>query len=235
VRAGVPGRDGRIALVETLTAAAPWRALRGAPEGRIPVRQSDLRVRRTKSRAATSTIFAVDASGSQALARMAEAKGAVECLLADAYVRRDEVALVAFRKDGAEILLPPTSSLTRAKRALAALPGGGGTPLASGLTEALNLARQSVRAGREPTIVVLTDARANVTLAGEGGRVAAREDAVAAARAIRAAGVPVVVVDTAARPGEAAKALAAEMAARYAPLPRSNPEGLAALAGRTAR
>jgi magnesium chelatase subunit D len=235
VRAGVPGRDGRIALVETLTAAAPWRAVRGGADGRIPVRQSDLRVRRTKSRAATSTIFAVDASGSQALARMAEAKGAVECLLADAYVRRDEVALVAFRKDGAEVLLPPTSSLTRAKRALAALPGGGGTPLASGLTQALNLARQSVRAGREPTIVVLTDARANVTLAGEGGRAAARQDASAAARAIRAEGIPVVLVDTAPRPGEAARALAAEMDARYAPLPRANPQGLAALAGRGAR
>ena len=140
VRAGLPGREGRIALVETLTAAAPWRAVRGGGDGRIPVRKSDLRVRRTKSRAATATIFAVDASGSQAYARLAEAKGAVECLLADAYIRRDEVALVAFRKTGAEVLLPPTASLTRAKRALAALPGGGGTPLAAGLREALHLA-----------------------------------------------------------------------------------------------
>jgi len=230
VRAGVPGRDGRIALVETLTAAAPWRAVRKAEPGRIPVRRSDLRVRRTRSRAATATIFAVDASGSQAFARMAEAKGAVECLLADAYIRRDEVALVAFRKEGAEVLLPPTASLARAKRALAALPGGGGTPLAAGLVESLRLARLAMRAGREPTIVVLTDARANVPLAGGSGRAEARDDAYSIARAIRAEGVPAVLVDTAARPGDAARLLAAEMAARYAPLPRSGPRALAAIA-----
>jgi magnesium chelatase subunit D len=107
--------------------------------------------------------------------------------------------------------------------------------LAAGLAQALRLARLAVRSGREPTIVVLTDARANVTLAGEGGRAAAREDALAAARAIRAEGVPTVVVDTAARPGESARALAAAMGARYAPLPRAGPQALAAIAASSRR
>jgi magnesium chelatase subunit D len=228
VRAGLPGRDGRLALVETLTAAAPWRTLRGGT-ARIPVRRADLRVRRIKAKAATATVFCVDASGSQAFARMAEAKGAVEHLLAEAYVRRDHVALVAFRKDGAEVLLPPTPSLTRAKRALAGLPGGGGTPLAAGLGAALRIAVRAAREGRQPTVVVMTDGRANVTLAGTGGRAEAMAEAAAAARAIRAAGLAAVVIDTANRPGEAAAHLAREMGARYAPLPRANPAGLVAL------
>lgn len=228
VRAGMPGRDGRLALVETLTAAAPWRSLRGGGD-RISVRRSDLRTRRIKAKAATTTVFCVDASGSQAFARMAEAKGAVETLLAQSYVRRDHVALVAFRKEGAEVLLPPTPSLTRAKRALASLPGGGGTPLAAGLGAALRLAMRAGRDGRQPTVVVMTDGRANVTLAGIGGRADAMAEATAAARAIRAAGFAAVVIDTANRPGEAAAHLAREMGARYAPLPRANPNGLASL------
>ena len=230
VRAGVPGPMGRLALVETLTAAAPWRALRSARAGAIPVRKSDLRIQRTKARAATLTIFCVDASGSQALARMAEAKGAVETLLGQAYVRRDEVALVAFRRDGAEVLLPPTSSLTRAKRALAALPGGGGTPLAAGLLAAHTLARRALADGKQPTLVVLTDARANVTLAGEGGREVAREEATAAARRIGADRLAAVVIDTASRPSEPARRLAEAMGARYAPLAYAGPGDIAALA-----
>jgi len=98
------------------------------------VRRDDFRVRRFAERAEATTIFAVDASGSAAAARLAEAKGAVELLLAEAYVARTQVALVAFRGTGAEAVLPPTRSLARAKRVLADLAGGGGTPLAAGLT-----------------------------------------------------------------------------------------------------
>ena len=106
----------------------------------------------------------MDASGSSALHRLAEAKGAIELLLASCYVRRDRVALVAFRGQSAELLLPPTRSLVRAKRSLASLPGGGGTPLAAGIDVSLLLADAVQRRGGTPTIVLLTDGRANVCL-----------------------------------------------------------------------
>ena len=128
--AGVPGGGRRLSVIDTLRAAAPWQKLRGA-SGRVVIRRDDLRVRRYQTRAEVLTIFAVDASGSAAVARLAEAKGAVELLLAEAYVKRAYVALVAFRGTTAELLLPPTRSLVRAKRGLAGLPGGGGTPLAA--------------------------------------------------------------------------------------------------------
>ncbi|WP_374944929.1 VWA domain-containing protein, partial [Sphingomonas sp.] len=145
VRAGLPGGGRRLALIDTLRTAAPWQRLRGGEPGRVRIRRDDLRVRRFETRAQAVTIFAVDASGSSALARLAEAKGAVELLLAQAYVTRAEVALLAFRVVGAEVLLPPTRSLTRARRALAELPGGGGTPLAAGL-EAARLLAEAARA-----------------------------------------------------------------------------------------
>jgi magnesium chelatase subunit D len=94
----------------------------------VAIRREDLRVRRFQTRAEVLTIFAVDASGSSALARLAEAKGAVELLLAEAYVKRAQVALIAFRGTGAELLLPPTRSLARARRLLAELPGGAAAP-----------------------------------------------------------------------------------------------------------
>lgn len=218
VRPGFPGPAARLALSETITAALPWQRLRGARE-RLALRKGDIRVRRTLAKTATMVVFCVDASGSQAYARMAEAKGAVERLLMDAYVRRDQVALVAFRRDGAEVLLPATSSLTRAKRALAGLPGGGGTPLAAGLESAFRVAQRGAREGREPTLVVLTDGRANVRRNGEGGRSEAMAEARQVAQAIRAEGWNAIVIDTAARPGAAASELAEAMGARYAALP----------------
>jgi len=106
----------------------------------VIVRPADIHLSRYETRRDRLLIFTVDASGSAALARLAEAKGAVELLLAQAYARRDQVALVAFRGDGAETLLPPTRSLVQAKRRLAGLPGGGGTPLAAGLLAAGEMA-----------------------------------------------------------------------------------------------
>jgi magnesium chelatase subunit D len=104
-------------------------------------------VRRYEQRAESTVIFVVDASGSSALQRLAEAKGAVELLLADAYARRTQVALIAFRGSAAELLLPPTRSLTRARRSLAELAGGGATPLAAAIELA---ARSPWRAGQGP-------------------------------------------------------------------------------------
>ena len=140
---------------------------------------------RFKHRSETTTIFVVDASGSSALHRLGEAKGAVELLLADCYVRRDRVALVAFRGKAAELLLPPTRSLVRAKRCLADLPGGGGTPLASGIEAGLALADAVKRRGGTPLLVLLTDGRANVARDGQGGRTQAGEEALTGARLVR--------------------------------------------------
>ena len=216
-RPGDP-RRGRLDLLATLRAAAPWQRLRQG-EGRLTIRRDDLRIRKLRRRVETTTVFCVDASGSAALERLAEAKGAVEALLAEAYVRRDRVALVAFRGTGADLVLPPTRSLTRAKRGLAGLPGGGGTPLASGLDAALTVALGVRRGGGNAVVVVLTDGRANVARDGAGGRARAGDEALQAARALRQAGLPALVVDTGAR-GGGAKAMAEAMAARYLALPR---------------
>ena len=167
----------RLNVVETLRAAAPWQRIRrqGDRGGRLEVRADDFRMKRFVSRTETTTIFAVDASGSAAFQRLAEAKGAVEQVLADCYIRRDHVALVAFRGTQAQLLLPPTRSLVRAKRSLAGLPGGGTTPLASGIEAAVALANDARGRGQAPAIVLMTDGRANVGLDGQPGGPAPRK------------------------------------------------------------
>jgi magnesium chelatase subunit D len=221
VRRGDPRSGARLDLIETLRAAAPWQALRrdSAPGGRVRVRRDDFRIKRFEQRAGTTTIFVVDASGSAALRRLAEAKGAVELLLADCYVRRDQVALLAFRGAGVEIALPPTRSLTRAKRSLAGLPGGGGTPLAAAIEAACVLAEAERRKGQTPVIVFLTDGGANIARDGRPGRARARDEATAAARALRLRGHAAMLVDTSQKPQPVARDLAAAMDARYLPLP----------------
>lgn len=233
-RAGSPRGGARLNLIETLRAAAPWQTLRrraAAAQGRsglIHVMADDLRINRLQQRAATATIFVLDASGSSALHRLGEAKGAVNLLLADCYVRRDQVAVIAFRGRSAELLLPPTRSLVRAKRSLAALPGGGGTPLALGLEAALRLAALVRRSGATPVVVLLTDGRANITRSGETGRAQAEADAIAMARQLRAARLTALVVDTSPQPAIAAQRLAAEMAATYRTLPYAGAAALSA-------
>ncbi len=189
---------------------------------KIEVRASDFRVARVQERAETTTIFAVDASGSSALNRLAEAKGAVELLLADCYVRRDKVAVISFRGRSAEVLLAPTRSLVRAKRGLSGLPGGGGTPLAAGISAAAELADATRRRGGTPVIVLLTDGRGNVALDGTGGRARADTDARQSARRLRAAGHTALLIDTSPLPQTSARELAAEMGAAYLPLPRAD-------------
>ena len=229
-----PDAGDRLDLIATLRAAAPWQRLRGrdaaATAGdfvpRVRIRTDDFHVARRIQRGRTTTIFAVDASGSSALQRLAEAKGAVELLLAECYVRRDSVAVIAFRGRGSELLLPPTRSLVRAKRSLASLPGGGGTPLAAGMDAALLLALGVRRKGDTPVIVVLTDGRANVARDGSGGRVAADADALLAARAMRAAQLSALLIDTSPQPQARARELAAAMQARYLPLPYAGASAL---------
>ncbi|RYX95689.1 MAG: magnesium chelatase subunit D [Bradyrhizobiaceae bacterium] len=229
VTRGTLAAGARLNVIETLRAAAPWQALRrrdmaadGTSRPLIHIRKDDFRLSRFKQRSQTTTIFVVDASGSAALHRLAEAKGAVELLLADCYVRRDQVALIAFRGVGAELLLPPTRSLARAKRSLAGLPGGGGTPLAAGLDAAYALADLIKRKGQTPTVILLTDGRPNIARDGAPGRPRAEQDAVSAARQLRAAGMSSVLVDTSPRPGPQAAQFAKEMGARYLPLPHAD-------------
>lgn len=217
----------RLNVIATLRAAAPWQPLRraglhGGSERRIEVRSDDFRITRFKQQARTTTIFVVDASGSAALHRLAEAKGAVELLLADCYVRRDQVALIAFRGNGAELLLPPTRSLVRAKRSLAGLPGGGGTPLAAGIDAAFTLAETVRRQGDTPVIILLTDGRANIGRDGRPGRTRAAEEALNAARQLCAAGLTALLVDTSPRPQGQAEELAQAMNAQYLPLPHAD-------------
>jgi magnesium chelatase subunit D len=231
-RAGLPRGGARLNLIDTLRAAAPWQRLRAAeaPAGpqRIHVRGSDLRIARLQQRAATATLFVIDASGSSALHRMAEAKGAVNLLLAECYVRRDQVGVIAFRGKGAQLLLPPTRSLVRAKRSLAELPGGGGTPLASGLQAALATALQVRRSGAVPVVVLLTDGRANIALDGAPGRARAEADALQLARQLRAARLGALVVDTSPQPSPSARALAQAMGAPYRALPHAGAAELSA-------
>jgi magnesium chelatase subunit D len=222
-RSGKPDGASGLDLVETLKTAAPWQKLRGAipgaDRGPLRVRRDDFRIRRYEQRSESTVIFVVDASGSAALQRLAETKGAVELLLAEAYVRRTQVALIAFRGDSAQLLLPPTRSLARARRELAELAGGGATPLASALETAAVLGVAERAKGRTPLLVIMTDGRGNIALDGAAFRTRAEQDALNACRRIRAAGLSAALIDISPRPrGDAAK-LAEAMGARFAALP----------------
>ena len=229
----------RLALVETLRVAAPWQEYRRREKPHhaalVHIRREDVRIRRYKQNSETTTIFLVDASGSAALHRLAEAKGAVELLLADCYVRRDRVAVIAFRGRGAEVLLEPTHSLVRAKRSLAALPGGGGTPLASGIAAGYAMAEASRKRGQTPVIVALTDGRANVTRDGLGGRATAESEALDTARLFKASGIAALLIDTAPRPQAFSRDLASAMGARYVPLPFADAARMSAAVRQAAR
>jgi magnesium chelatase subunit D len=231
-RPGKPGSGKRIDLIGTLRAAAPWQSLRRRGPAtetlRIEIRPDDIRLKRYNETSDRLLIFAVDASGSSALARLAEAKGAVELLLAQAYARRDHVALVAFRGTAADLVLPPTRSLVQTKRRLAGLPGGGGTPLAAGLKMAFDLALQSRARGLTPTVALLTDGRGNIALDGTANRAMAEADSLRLARSLRASGIPALVIDIANRPQPALRQLADLLDAPYLALPRADARKLSA-------
>jgi len=243
-RKGEPRAGQRLNVLETLRAAAPWQKLRlrqqaisGEQKQRIVVRKEDFHVTRFRQSGQTTTVFVVDASGSSALNRLAEAKGAVELLLADCYVRRDSVAVLAFRGQAAELILPPTRSLARAKRSLAGLPGGGGTPLAHAIDAAMLLADQLRKKGETPIVVLLTDGKGNIARDGRPGRAQAATDALAAATEMRLRGFSTLLVDTSPQTQEAAKNLAKAMGAQYLALPYAGANSLnqavRAVAGRS--
>ncbi|MFK8016144.1 MAG: magnesium chelatase subunit D [Gammaproteobacteria bacterium] len=226
--------DHKLNILATAKAAAPWQRIRDAKPGRLKVYPDDFRITRYQTKTQNTTIFAVDASGSSAAQRLAEVKGAVELLLAECYVTRAQVAVVAFRKSHAEVLLPPTRSLTRAKRQLADLPGGGATPLAHAIDVTRELCEQVRRAGQQPSIVFLTDGRGNVGRDGTPGHPEATDHALAAARELRELNVGCVMVDTARRPRERARKMAEAMGAQYLPLPYADAGALATAVGQAA-
>lgn len=228
---GDPRGGARLDLVATLRASLPWQRLRrhARSERRarlVELRRDDFRIRRCATPATTSTLFVVDASGSSALHRLSEAKGAVELMLAEGYARRDRVAVIAFRGTVAELVLPATHALARARRAIAGMPAGGGTPLATALDLAARVALQMRRDGGQVTVVVLTDGRANVARDGRGGRPRAEADATDAATRLRALALDAVWVDTSVRPDAGSRAYAQASDARYVWLPASQARGI---------
>ncbi len=227
---GNPHAGVALSLIDTLRTAAPWQAIRkkqneslAVPRASktIHISKSDFRVRRYQERTQTLTIFAVDASGSAAMHRLAEAKGAVELLLAECYVRRDQVAVLSFRGTGAEILLPSTRSLVRAKRSLAEMPGGGGTPLADAIYIATEVAQNAQRHGLTPVIVFLTDGRANIGRNGMPGRAQAQLDAEQAARYLARAAIKSLWIDTSPQARIEGEQIAKLVGSIYLPLPHA--------------
>ena len=185
----------------------------------MEVRREDFRIQKFVVPRESTIIFCVDASGSSAFHRLGEVKGAVELLLADAYVTRTYAALIAFRGVKSEILLPPTRSLSRAKMLLTQLPGGGGTPLASGLEASLTVALAERKKGRGALVVVLTDGRANIARDGTADRRRAVADAHDIAGLLKEAGIPSLLLDASTRPGPEVADLAAKAGGRYVPMP----------------
>jgi magnesium chelatase subunit D len=227
-RPGRPGGQARLHVLATLRAAAPKQRLRQAHStGRVAIRAEDFHIQRYQQRASSCLILALDASGSAALQRLAEAKGAVELLLQQSYARRDSVCIVAFRGAQAQLLLPATRSLVRAKRAMTGLPGGGGTPLALALKMAHEQAAQLQRQGVTPILVVLSDGRANVTLQGLGGRAQAQTDANNWGQQWRVSGHRALWIDTSMQPDAQAQQLASTMGASYLPMPQVQSQRMA--------
>ncbi|MBN2107177.1 MAG: VWA domain-containing protein [Deltaproteobacteria bacterium] len=199
-RSGMPagvfsGSD--IAVDATLRAAAPDQC--GRKEGDpLHIASGHMRVKKRRRPAGATILFVVDASGSMAAGRrMAAAKGAVLSLLQDAYVQRNRVALIAFRDDGAEVLLPPTDNIDAAHEQLKDLPTGGRTPLAHGLARALELARQTRQrdAGRHLMAVLISDGKANVAF-GAPASASPFDEASGLALQLVQAGIELLVLDT---------------------------------------
>ncbi|GGX94592.1 magnesium chelatase [Streptomyces hiroshimensis] len=185
------GALSKLHLAATVQAAAPHQRARGRSGAGLVVRRDDLREAVREGREGNLVLFVVDASGSMAARkRMSAVKGAVLSLLLDAYQRRDKIGMVTFRGSGADVALPPTSSVDAGAARLEKLPTGGRTPLAAGLLQAHEVLRvERLRdPSRRPLLVVVTDGRAT-----GGPEPLAR--AARAARLLAGEGTASVVVD----------------------------------------
>ena len=231
-RAGKLDNTKRLDVVETLKSAAPWQTIRKKRSTRscsnIIIRSSDIKIKRHEEQSDRLIIFSVDASGTSAMGRLGETKGAIEILLSEAYARRDQVALISFRGQVAKIELPPTRSLVQTKKRLAGLPAGGGTPLASGLSVSYDLALQAKTRGMTPSLAFLTDGKGNICLDGTPSRKKSETETEDLARKISFSTIPAIVIDTSNRPQNEAKILAKNLNAMYLALPRADSKRLSA-------
>lgn len=203
------GVNSRVAIDATLRVAAPFQASRrkdGLHKTAVKVNASDLRFKRFKRRSGMLFLFVVDASGSMAINRIAQVKGALTRLLQDAYLHRDRVAMISFRGEAAETLLPPTKSVVLARRVVDSIPAGGGTPIAAGLMRALEVARQErLKNDSQVLLLLFTDGRANMSLrrdtnAEPGARAPiVSEELKHIGAMLRLEGIAAVVIDTKSR------------------------------------
>jgi magnesium chelatase subunit D len=192
------GKVRDIAFDATFRAAAPFQNQRkkeSENKEALVIKKCDLREKVRESKIGNLIMFVVDASGSMAAEeRMSATKGAVLSLLLDAYQRRDHVGMIVFRKNKAELVLPPTNSVELAQKCLARLPTGGRTPMAHGLALCLETIQDCAKRDKQaiPLLALISDGRANVALNG-GDPV---EEAKLVAREIGRAGVKAIAIDT---------------------------------------